>query len=112
MFVPDLIKNNKGPTTVIGVAAMVFSGLLWMVRHEFTTFAGDAAASRAQLFQLFADHSRATSEAASKQWEAQRKTADSVQNVAIALARIESMLRIPIEARASIPSPPKPSPPH
>lgn len=91
--------KHKGPVTV-GTLALLLAALL---SYQMRAQSAEASSVRTELFKLFETHRKETREMATNQWQNQGKIAEGLQAVALQLARIESLMRIPIEKRPPIP---------
>lgn len=98
--------KHKGPVTV-GTLSLLLAALL---SYQMRSQSSEAAAVRNELFKLFENHRKETREMATNQWQNQGKIAEGLQAVALQLARIESLMRIPIEKRPPSPEASAPKP--
>lgn len=102
-------KYGKALTgTALGVVvALCFTFMELQRRADITS----REATETKLFQLFADHQKDMKDTARNQWQNQSKIADGLNAVALEIARMNELMRIPIDQRPKVSptsEPPKP----
>lgn len=91
----QIVDSPLGKTALGVVVILLFVANFW----QQSSMRNDAREWRDKMFELHSRQEQSQAAANQRQWEAQSKTREATQSVAIALARIEALLFIPPEQR-------------